>query len=162
MNRDEERLIERLYRSMLPTLLAYGRGARYDPSLVQDAVQETFRVVCEHIDVIAEHESPEGWVMTAFKYILRRAGQNRERDAAIVERLTRSQGGEGGRTDDSDPDTLYGDLVNNEDYKLIRRLAERGCTTSELAKELGISVSACEKRIQRARKRLQKYFKNLR
>ena len=160
MNRDEERLIEQLYRSMLPTLLGYGRGAHYDPSVVQDAVQETFRVVCEHIESIAEHESPEGWVMTAFKYILRRAGQNRARDLAIVERLTLMQGGEPGRTDESDPDMLYGDLADNEDYKLIRRLAERGCTMSELAGELGISVSACEKRVQRARKRLKKYFKD--
>ena len=161
MTRDEERLIEELYRSMLPTLIAYGSGTSYDKHLVQDAVQETFRVVCERIDVIAEHENPEAWVMTAFKYILRRAGQDRAKDLAILERLSLGHGGEGGKSDSPDPDLLYGDLADNEDYKLLRRLAERGCTMSELARELNISVSACEKRVQRARKRLQKYFKNL-
>lgn len=161
VNREERAFVEELYRSMLPSLLAYGRAARYDASVVHDAAQETFLVVCERVETVMAHESPEGWVASAFKLILRRAGQNRARNLALLERLERENlRADAVKSDERDPVLLYGDLAKNEDFRLLCRLTERGCTLAELAAEMGISAAACEKRVQRARKRLQKYFEN--
>ena len=57
-----------------------------------------------------------------------------------------------------DPDLLYENLKDDEDYLLLKRLSEPGATIASVAAELGIGVSACSKRIQRARKRLRKFF----
>ena len=44
-------------------------------------------------------------------------------------------------------------------FSLSFTIALEKCTMLEAAQELGISVEACKKRVQRARKKLQKYLK---
>lgn len=44
------------------------------------------------------------------------------------------------------------DLVNDEDYKLLKEIVLERYTIRETAQELGISVEACKKRVQRAKK----------
>lgn len=56
-------------------------------------------------------------------------------------------------------DFLYSNIAEKEEYKLLKRIAFEKCTMLEAAQELGISVEACKKRVQRARKKLQKYLK---
>lgn len=56
-------------------------------------------------------------------------------------------------------DLLFRDVSDSEEFRLLKRLALERCTISDLAQELGISVEACKKRVQRARKRLQKRLK---
>ena len=58
-----------------------------------------------------------------------------------------------------DVDVLFSDLSDSEDFRLLKRIALEQCTIVELAQDLGISVEACKKRVQRARKRLQKKLK---
>ena len=53
-------------------------------------------------------------------------------------------------------DVLFGDLSASEDFRLLKRIALGRCTVLEVAEEMGISVESCKKRVQRARKRLQK------
>ena len=53
-------------------------------------------------------------------------------------------------------DVLFSDVSKSEDFQLLKRVALDHYTMPELAWELGISVEACKKRVQRARKRLQK------
>ena len=57
------------------------------------------------------------------------------------------------------PDVLFGDVSDSEDVRLLKRIALDQGTIVELAQDLGISVEACKKRVQRARKRLQKKLK---
>lgn len=58
-----------------------------------------------------------------------------------------------------DVDLLFGNVSDSEDFQLLKRVALERCTIPELAQELGISVEACKKRVQRARQRLQKKLK---
>ncbi len=59
------------------------------------------------------------------------------------------------RTDTLSPDVLYQDISETEDYKLLCDVAD-GFLQSDIAKANGLSLSACKKRIQRARERLKK------
>ena len=58
--------------------------------------------------------------------------------------------------DEEDVDVLYEDLAAHTDFQLLKRVVLDGCTMLEVAKEYGITVEACKKRVQRIRKQLQK------
>lgn len=51
-----------------------------------------------------------------------------------------------------DVDFLYSDLIEVKEYKLLKRIALDKYSVLEAAQELGISVEACKKRIQLAKK----------
>lgn len=156
----EKKFIEKLYCEMAAKLLIRARASLGDRSLAEEAVQDTFRVVCENISVLTEHPNPNGWVTTTLKNILRQMAAKRAKDAAIVRKL--SELADISDADDAPPniDLLYADLTENEDYKLLKRYVAERCTIRELAHDLGLSVDVCAKRLQRARERLKKYFEN--
>ena len=49
----------------------------------------------------------------------------------------------------------YSDLLSDAEYRLFRRIAVDRYSMKEAAYELGISVEACKKRVQRIRAKLQ-------
>ena len=50
----------------------------------------------------------------------------------------------------------YSNALGEDDFQLLINIVIRKYTMLEAAEELGISVEACKKRVQRAKKRLQK------
>ena len=58
-------------------------------------------------------------------------------------------------------DLLYSDLIANEDFELIRKIVIDRYSMLEAAKELGISVEACKKRVQRAKQKLRKILEDM-
>ena len=58
-------------------------------------------------------------------------------------------------SDTADLRLLYGPLADREEFKLLQSVSE-GKTILELSRELGISMEACKKRVQRAREYLKK------
>ena len=76
--------------------------------------------------------------------------------ARIAEQLrTEVLTGSEGYRDELDPETLYRGLVSDEDLQLLLRFYLEGRSRKELARELGIDVEACGKRIQRAKAHLK-------
>ena len=146
--------VETLYRRMFHTLYAYALRGMSDPSLAEEAVQDTFRVACEREDKLFASDNPEGWLMNVLKNVIRSTRRERARLAeTVLEGLDEN----GGAADvELDLDTLYGDLSDSEDFRLLKRIALDRCTILEAAEELGIPLETCKKRVQRARKRLQK------
>lgn len=56
---------------------------------------------------------------------------------------------------------LYSDLVGAEDFDLLVKIAVEGDTIADVAAELGITVEACKKRVQRAKARLKKALEKI-
>ena len=56
-------------------------------------------------------------------------------------------------------EVVYGNIADTEEFKLLKEMAVEGKSHLELATARGISVSACKKRVQRARERLQERIK---
>ncbi|MCC8129685.1 MAG: sigma-70 family RNA polymerase sigma factor [Clostridiales bacterium] len=153
----QDDLISALYHEMFPMLLAYARSALGGSDMAEEAVQETFCVACKRQRELTESPNPRGWLVNTLKNVIRQLRRNRTREAALLAALTARQDGEDNSArSEADPDLLYGDLQRDPDYLLLKRLALDQCTMAKLAAELGISVEACKKRVQRARKRLQK------
>ena len=146
--------VETLYRRMFHTLYAYALRGMSDPSLAEEAVQDTFRVACEREDKLFASDNPEGWLMNVLKNVIRSTRRERARLAETVLEVLDENGG--AADVELDLDSLYGDLSDSEDFRLLKRIALDRCTILEAAEELGIPLETCKKRVQRARKRLQK------
>ena len=151
--------LEQMYREMYPTLYAYALRILKDHALAEEAIQDTFCIACAKREQALSNPKPRGWLMLTLKHVM----QNMLRSQRKLQRLLFLAAGEEQPTMEApellDVDVLFSDLSDSEDFRLLKRIALDQCTIVELAQDLGISVEACKKRVQRARKRLQKKLK---
>lgn len=150
--------LEQMYREMYPTLYAYALRILKDHALAEEAIQDTFCIACAKREQVLSNPKPRGWLMLTLKHVM----QNMLRAQRKVQRLLFLTAGEEQPAEAPellDVDVLFGDVSDSEDFRLLKRIALDQCTIVELAQDLGISVEACKKRVQRARKRLQKKLK---
>ena len=150
--------LEQMYREMYPTLYAYALRILKDHALAEEASQDAFCIACAKREQALSNPKPRGWLMLTLKHVM----QNMLRAQRKVQRLLFLTAGEEQPAEAPellDVDVLFGDVSDSEDFRLLKRIALDQCTIVELAQDLGISVEACKKRVQRARKRLQKKLK---
>lgn len=150
--------LEQMYREMYPTLYAYALRILKDHALAEEAIQDTFCIACTKREQVLSNPKPQGWIMLTLKYVM----QNMLRTQRQLQRLLFLTAGEEQPVESPellDVDVLFGNVSDSEDFRLLKRVALEQCTMVELAQDLGISVEACKKRVQRARKRLQKKLK---
>lgn len=150
--------LEQMYREMYPTLYAYALRILKDHALAEEAIQDTFCIACAKREQALSNPKPRGWLMLTLKHVM----QNMLRSQRKLQRLLFLAAGEEQPVEAPEPldvDVLFGNLSDSEDFRLLKRIALEQCTIAELAQDLGISVEACKKRVQRARKRLQKKLK---
>lgn len=140
-------------------LIVYAISTLYDHSLAEEAVQDTFRIACAKASNFLSSPNPRGWLLNTLKYVIKNMIRSRAslnnlilcsfdliENSIIID------------TDISNIDFLYSDIVDSAEYELLKRIALDKYTILEAAQELGISVEACKKRVQRAKKKLKKYF----
>lgn len=149
-----DKRIEQLYREMYELLYAYAYSSLQNYMQAEDAVQDTFYIACTKKKEFLSSQNERGWLMNTLKFVIHNAWRKNAKTAALEDYA--AVNGEQAVCDEIDIDILYGDLAEGEDYKLLRRIAVEYYTIAELADMLGISVEACKKRVQRARKRLRK------
>lgn len=163
IDKEQERIIEELYIDMFYKLSAYAQSALNDRLLAEEAVQDTFQTACAEVDKFLTSENPKGWLVNVLKRKIWNIYRSRSRlnklvntsididDIIIIDRLK--------NTYENNMDLLYADLAISEDYQLLKKIALEKYSMLEAATELGISVEACKKRVQRAKKKLQNYFR---
>lgn len=140
---------------MYPALYVYAVRVLKDGTLGEEAVQDAFCIACVKRDQFLASENPQGWIMLTLKHVM----QNMLRSQAKLKRFTPLDEEEltaAGPPELMSVDLLFGDVSGSEDFQLLKRIALERCTILELSEELGVSVEACKKRVQWARKRLQK------
>ena len=151
--------LEQMYREVYQTIYAYALRILKDHALAEEAIQDTFCIACAKREQALSNPKPRGWLMLTLKHVM----QNMLRSQRKLQRLLFLAAGEEQPTMEApellDVDVLFSDLSDSEDFRLLKRIALEQCTIVELAQDLGISVEACKKRVQRARKRLQKKLK---
>lgn len=157
MTQDERDLIECLFSQMYQPLLSYALGSLKNESLAEEAVQETFRIACLKSGDMYNSPNPKGWLTKVLKNTIR----NTKRTCAHAELFLReylsAQGKEAVCSEDAlDLSTLYGDISDSEEFCLIWEMAVEGRSHLEMAQKRGISVNACKKRVERAKKYLKK------
>jgi RNA polymerase sigma-70 factor (ECF subfamily) len=159
---DKIQSLARLYRDQFQKLFLYARAALQDPFLAEEAVQDTFLISCDKINHLMVSKNPPGWLMNTLKNVI----SNMERSRTSLYSFMRSTAEYnetviGGQSDEIDVDLLYHGLVSDDDFYLLKQVVLEKCTYLEVARERGISLNACKKRIQRIKKQLREKLQKI-
>lgn len=160
MTAEQKKIIEKLYQEMYDRLMIYARVNLDSESLAEEAVQETFHIACQKPESVCSSVNPQGWLVNTLKNTIRNMKRNRATAKRILETYLMTQLRECSITEDNiDLNVLYGNVADTEAFKLLAEMAIEGRSHEEMARHRGITVSACKKRVQRARETLQKKLK---
>lgn len=160
MTAEQKKIIEKLYQEMYDRLMIYARVNLDSESLAEEAVQETFHIACQKPESVCSSVNPQGWLVNTLKNTIRNMKRNRATAKRILETYLMTQLRECSITEDNiDLNVLYGNVADTEAFKLLAEMAIEGRSHEEMARNRGITVSACKKRVQRARETLQKKLK---
>lgn len=157
MNAEQTRKIEELYHGMFEKMKVYACCSLDNEALAEEAVQETFRIACQKPEQLCESVNPRGWLVQTLKYTIRNIQSNRATAKRIMEKYLMTQIKDFSFSVDSlDLHILYENVVDTEEFKLLAEMAIEGRSHLEMANSRGISVSACKKRVQRAKETLRR------
>lgn len=161
MNAEQSRKITELYIGMYDNLMMVARKNEDSESLAEEAVQETFSIACQKLEECLEHPSPQGWLVSTLRNVIRNARRKRANGKRLIEQYLMAQFREASVSEDRlDLNILYGKTADTEEFRLIFEMAVDGRSHKEMAESRGISVSACKKRVQRAKEILQRKLGN--
>lgn len=152
----EREYIRTLYLDHYPAMQRYAYHLGFYGEAVDDWLQETFLVAIRRIDLLKECKNPGAYLMRILRNVIGNALRSMKYAERIAEELCILEAGEGeAHPDESDPAALYRGLIDNEELSLLLRFYLEGWSQKDLARELGIDVEACKKRIQRAKAHLK-------
>lgn len=135
---------------MYGRMVAYASSVLGDRNLAEEVVQETFCIFCTKTETTLQHENPQGWLMRTLQNVMRNMQRHRAAMNRLIMQSLQVQNLEELLVyDETDVDVLYGDVAARVDFHLLKRVVLDGCTMLEAAEEYGITVEACQKRIQR-------------
>ena len=139
-----------------PALRRYIYHLGFRGEAADDWLQETFLTAIRRIDVLRAHENPGAYLTQILRNVIGHELRRVQYAARIAERLqTEELTGSEGYRDELDPAIQYRGLVSDEELQLLLRYYLEGRSRKELARELGIDIEACGKRIQRAKAHLK-------
>ena len=161
MTAEQNQKIEALYLEMFEKLMIYARANLESDGLAEEAVQETFRVACELPQKVCASANPQGWLVLTLRNTIRNMKRNRATARRVIEQYLMDQVKEIAVSEDHvSLHIQYENLAQTEEFKLLAEMAIEGKSHQEMAAARGISVSACKKRVQRAKETLQKKLRN--
>lgn len=156
MNAEQSKQIEKLYLEMFDKLMVYARSSLDSEALAEEAVQETFRIACQIPERLCDSPNPQGWLVLTLKNTIRNIKSNRATAKRIMETYLLSQLKEASFSEDRiNLNIMYENVADMEEFKLLKEMVVGGRSHEEMAKARGISISACKKRVQRAKEKLQ-------
>lgn len=153
--------IEQLYLKLYPLLFEYARSSLSRNALAEEAVQEAFQIACRKPEALFHSPNPEGWMVNTLKNVLRNTLRDQDSaKKALIAYLVANPKDIEASNNELGVELLYEDIAKLEEFQLIKAMVLDKKSYLELSKELGISVAACRKRVQRAKELLQKKIKN--
>lgn len=160
MNAEQKRIIGELYQEMFDKLMVYARVNLDSESLAEEAVQDTFRIACQKPEDVCNSRNPQGWLVNTLKNTIRNMKSSRATAKRIVETYMMTQLREFSITEDRiNLNVLYENVADTEEFRLLGEMAIEGRSHEEIARSRGITISACKKRVQRAKETLQRKIK---
>ena len=155
-NAENNRMIEDLYIDMYPILLRYATNSLRNPHLAEEAVQETFRIACAKYVQLMESPNRQGWLTNALKYVIRNTRRSQTKFNSLFKIITTEAQMSPEKAEDNVVLSMYCTTVlEKEDFWLVKQIIIEKKTMLEASNEIGISVNACKKRIQRAKEKLK-------
>ena len=151
------REIDRLYLQMYAKLFEYARSSLSSDSLAEEAVQDTFIIACQKPEALCNSPNPEGWIFNTLKNVLSNTVRHQNIAKRILLNYFASNAQNVSVSDDrANLEILYEDIADTDAFQLVKEMALEGKSYAEMADERGISIVTCRKRMERAKKALQK------
>ena len=149
--------IDRLYLQMYSMLFEYARSSLSSDALAEEAVQDTFIIACQKPEALCESPNPEGWLVNTLKNVLSNTKRSQNIARRILLEYFASNASDISVTNDRiGLEIMYDDIADSEEFKLLKEVALDGLSYLEMAEIRGITVGTCRKRVERAKKALQK------
>lgn len=153
--------LEILYRQCYPSLYRYALWALRDHHQAEEAVQETFLSALPKAAEVTALDRPEGWLMQTVKHkvlhLRREQDRRRARMLPLEEKLPAPD--RLGQWEESEDAALLWQQATQrlspQDAELLRLVALEEQSQQAAAEEMGLSLWACQKRLQRIRKKLR-------
>jgi len=153
--------LETLYRQCYPSLYRYALWALRDHHQAEEAVQETFLSALPKAAEVTALDRPEGWLMQTVKHkvlhLRREQDRRRARMLPLEEKLPAPD--RLGQWEESEDAALLWQQATQrlspQDAELLRLVALEEQSQQAAAEEMGLSLWACQKRLQRIRKKLR-------
>lgn len=160
LNNERKHYMEQLYDQMYCKLLVYSLTMLQDKNLAEEAVQEVFQIACSKIEDLMLCPNPCGWLMNTQKFVIRNIKRKQNRTNLLFVSYRTVDEGIPSPCGDISPETEADciQVLGQHDYTLLKRVILKELTIREAADELGLTETACSKRIQRSKKRLRTYL----
>ena len=162
MNQAETKLIKEQFEKNYTMLYRFAYSAFRDEHLAEEAVQETFFIACKKPAAMANSINAKNWLFFTLKNVIANMRKTRAHAFEVLSTYLKGK---------AETELPYPGEVNWEDqfyplsqtkeFQLIKAFAVDRKSVAQLAQEFGISVAACKKRIERAKKYLQKHISKL-
>ena len=156
MTSDQHKRIEVFYLEMYDQLFLYAQNALKNESLAEEAIQETFRIVCTKPEDLLSSPNPKGWIINTLKYTMQNMRRNRDRTNALLNQYLATYTSDAFSEDRIPLEVTYENVAHSEEFQLIKEMVVEGKSHLEMAQARGISVDACKKRVQRAKEFLRR------
>lgn len=146
---------EEYYRKYYTEILKTARLRLKNDAIAEEITQEVFVTAWDKVVTLIEHDAPRGWLMRVLYWKL----VNMQEEMARFFRMT-----ELNEDEVSDPNAeqdlilKYEGLIPDEDLALLYRNYVQKIPCAQLAKELGIGLSACKMRVFRARRAFKEAY----
>ena len=164
---EQSEFLEELYRKNFQVLLDYA-SANLPVDLATEVVQETFTLASEQVEKLMCHPKPMGWLVKTVKNKnkqWKRRYNNYVRCCVPLEKQFKDAA-----SLDGDPAKRYEadlakervseikQILSRDEKYILRRIIGEHATHKQLAEELGITESACQKRFERIKKKARKHL----
>jgi RNA polymerase sigma factor (sigma-70 family) len=159
MTPEESKLFSDFYHDNHSKLFIHAYAILRQQSLAEVAVQEAYRIACQNFDRMSKSGNPVGWMKKTIEntalHILRDQNRNTTIFLSLEELLPGKEPAARSQSAFELQERCL-EIVSPEDFDFFTRIAMNGFSFLEEANRLGISISACYKRFERIRARLQK------
>ena len=157
MTAEQNQFFTTIYQERRARLLEYAESVLGNHAMAEDAVQQAFEIGWRKIEDFQNSPKPEGWIFRSLEFVISNMKSRLRTERRVIVIM-----------DDYRPDLVaapadplplrvhFGELLDTPQFRIVYEMEIQGRTLAEIAKDLGISETACKKRAERARKNLQK------
>ena len=150
--KEQQAFFDELYLKMYSDLYKLAYAAFRSPDIAQDIVQETFLVAYKKLEDLSASPSPRGWLVNTLKNVV---GNTYKQQAKLTDMFVPLETAEQSRELQIPVRLQYRGLIDEGSLQLLVWIYCEKWSYQEAADELGLSLAACKKRIQRAKAQLK-------
>lgn len=160
MPTEQDSFFETLYRSSCGKLTAFASAQLKDPLWVEEVVQDTYYTALKKPEILRRQEKPGAYLIGILRNKIREFLRTRKRNFSRFLSLEQDVPVEPQAPSNPIPTstssilTTAREALSPEEWLLFQRAILGGASHIEIAKELGISVWASQKRLERIRSKL--------